>query len=215
MSAIWGAYSNPGAGAIPVLEFALAALDPKIREQALEVLGATGSTQAIPAVRAALADRDLNVKYAATLSWVELAGESCFAELAGLLVTARGEERHALLRGFFHATNYMGLYIAIGPASDAIITALQAALADDLPQTRIAAASPLAWIRHPLAEQALLKGFQRESDGDVKAHMLTLAANYSSPVAGEMLHAALEDDDLLVRQTGEYLQELIQKGARP
>ena len=215
MSAIWGAYSDPAAGAIPVLELTLAAQDPRVREQALEVLGATGSEQAVPAVRAALADPDLEVKYAATLSWVELAGEGCLPELAQFIETTRGEERRAVLRGFFHATNYTGLDVAMSPAGTAIIAALRSALADDLPQTRLAAASPLAWLRHPLAEQALRAGFVSERDGDTKAHMLALAVNLSSPMAGELLNAALQDDQLLVRQTGEYFQGIIHKGAKP
>ena len=215
MSAIWGAYSNPGAGAVPVLEQTLSAGDPKIREQALEVLGATGSEQAIPAVSAALDDPDLEVKYAATLSWVELAGEASLAELAELIETTRGEARQALLRGFFHASNYTALDVAGSPAGPAIIIALRTALADELPQTRLAAAAPLAWLRHPLAEQALQAGFAAERDVDAKAHMLALAVNFSSPVAGELLNAALQDDQLLVRQTAEYFQGINLKGAKP
>ena len=206
MSAIWGVYSNPDAGAIPVLKQSLTAESPKIREQALEVLGATGSADAIPIVCRALNDPDLDVKYATILSWVELAGESCFVELAHLIESTQGEERRVILRAFFHGTNYMGIDVALSPAIAEVVTALRSALADDLLRTRISAILPLAWIHHPLTEQALREGFQRERDGNVKAYMLTYAVNFSSPVANALLHASLKDDDILVRQTGEYLQ---------
>ena len=205
-SAVWGATDHPDAGAVPLLEQAIRASDPQTREAALEVLGASGSADAIPIAVHALDDPDADIQYAATLSWVELAGESCFAGLAERLETMRGEARGAILRGFFHATNYTGLDVALSPHAERLISALQAAVGDDLSQTRIAAARPLAWIRRPSAEQALRLAFGHETDADVKAHMLRIAVNLSSPVAAELLAAALQDPDVLVRQTAEYLQ---------
>jgi len=208
MSAIWGVYSNPDAGAIPVLTQTLAAESPKIREQALEVLGATGSTDAIPIVCGALTDPGLDVKYAAVLSWVELAGENCFVELAHLIAATHGEDRRVILRAFFHVTNYMGIEVALSSAINEIVTALRFALADALPQTRISAILPLAWIHHPLTEQMLYEGFQYERDSNVKMYMLSYAVNFSSPAADELLRLSLKDDDNLIRQTGEYLQSV-------
>ena len=71
---------------MPVLELALQAENPEIRVQALEVLGATAAPEAIPVAQQAVNDPDLEVKYAAALSWVELAQERCFEELAQVIL---------------------------------------------------------------------------------------------------------------------------------
>ena len=205
-AAISGATGHPDAGSVPVLEQALATVNREIREEALEVLGATGAAQAIPLVRRALDDPDPDIKYAATLSWLELAGDSCLPELADLLESARCEARRAILRGFFHATNYTGLNLFLSPHVDTLLSALEMSLADELPQTRIAAALPLAWIRHPRAAELLLGAFRAEPDADARAHMLSNAVNLSSPAAGALLDASVSDPMLLVRQTGEYLR---------
>ncbi len=205
LSAVWGLYSRPDPAAVPVLEVALRADNPEIRELALEVLGATENPAGIPVVKAALRDPHLEVQYAATLSWVELAGETCFAELAELIEQTRGLERRAILRGFFHATNYMGLETSSTPHIIALINALDAALNDALPETRLCAFLPLCWIRHSRAESVALQGFQREPSGDVKAHMLTVARHLMSPIAARLLDESLASPEPLLRQTAEYL----------
>ncbi len=205
LSAVWGLYSRPDPAAVPVLEVALRAENPEIRELALEVLGATENPAAIPVVKDALRDPRPEVQYAATLSWVELARESCLAELAELIERTRGIERRAILRGFFHATNYMGIEIGFAPGAVALINALDSALGDALPETRLSAYLPLCWIRHPEAEAALLDGFRREPNSDVKAHLLTVATHLMSPVAGRLLEESLTSSDPLLRQTAEYL----------
>jgi hypothetical protein len=88
-----------------------------------------------------------------------------------------------------------------------LIHALESGLRDDLPQTRLAAFLPLAWMRHPHADQALLAGFRREIDGDTQAHMLTAAVHLMSPAASVLLEEALHSDDFLVKQTAEFLAE--------
>lgn len=207
LSAVWGLYSRPDPAAVPVLEVALRAENPEIRELALEVLGATENPAAIQVVKTALRDSNPEVQYAATLSWVELAREGCFTELAGLIARTRGLERRAILRGFFHATNYMGIETGFAPGAALLINALAAALNDDLPETRLIAYLPLCWIRHPEAEAALLDGFHREPNSDVKAHMLTVSQHLMSPVAALLLEESLRSPDLLLRQTAEYLSK--------
>jgi molecular chaperone DnaK (HSP70)/HEAT repeat protein len=205
LAAVWGLYSRPDPAAVPVLEVALRADNPEIRELALEVLGATENPAGIPVVKAALHDPSPDVQYAATLSWVELAREACFAELADLISRTRGLERRSILRGFFHATNYMGIETGSAPDIAIVIRALNVALEDDLPETRLSAFLPLCWIRHPEAETALLEGFHREKNSDVKARMLTTAVNLMSPVADRLLTDSLSDPDPLMRQTTEHL----------
>ncbi len=205
ISAVWGLYNRPDPAAVPVLAVAMQARNPEVRELALEVLGATEAPEAIPVVKAALSDPNPEVQYAATLSWVELAREACFAELAGWIERTRGWERRWILRGFFHATNYMGIETGSAPDAVLLINALDTALCDDLPEARLAAFLPLTWARHPLAESALLTGFRRETNSDVKAHMLTAAAHLMSPCAATLLDEAKNSPDLLVRQTAEYL----------
>lgn len=205
LAAVWGLSSHPDPACVPVLEVALQAQNPEIRELALEVLGATETPAAIPAAKMALRDLNHEVQYAATLSWIELARETCFAELAALISQTRGLERHALLRGFFHATNYMGIEIASTPDAALLIDMLEAAMNDELPKVRLSAFMPLCWIRHPKAESALLEGFRREADSDTKARMLAVAAHLMSPVTEKLLQEASQSADPVVRQTAEYL----------
>ena len=203
LSAVLGVTTHPQPAAVPVLAAALRAQDPEIRVLALEVLGATEALEAVQVVKSALDDPAFEVQYAATLSWVELAREACFAELAKRIEQTHGWARRWLLRGFFHATNYMG--IECGSASDAavLIRALETALRDDLPEARIAAFLPLAWMRHPSAEDALLAGFRRETDSDARAHMLAAAVSFSSPAASVLMEEARQSNDPLIGQTAE------------
>jgi molecular chaperone DnaK (HSP70) len=207
LSAVWGLYSRPDPAAVPVLEVALRSENPEIRELALEVLGATENPAAIPVVKSALRDPHPAVQYAATLSWVELAREACLVELADLIGQTRGSERRAILRGFFHATNYMGIETGSAPDAVVLINALDSALNDPLPEARLSAFLPLCWIRHPEAEFALLAGFRRETNSDVKAHMLTVSQHLMSPVAARLLQESLESPDPVLRQTAEYLSK--------
>jgi molecular chaperone DnaK (HSP70)/HEAT repeat protein len=205
LSAVWGMYSRPDPAAVPVLAVALRAQNYEIRELALEVLGATEAPEAIEVVRSALADPQPEVQYAATLSWIELAREACFAELADLIKQTCGWERRWILRGLFHATNYMGIETGSAPEALTLIRALDSALGDDLPEARLAAFMPLAWTRHPEVEASLLAGFRREPDSNVKAHMLTAAVHLMSPLAATLLEESRGSTDPLIRQTAEYL----------
>jgi hypothetical protein len=103
----------------------------------------------------------------------------------------------------------MGVECGSAPDVLVLIRALENALEDDLPQARLAAFLPLAWMRHPRADQALLTGFRHEADGDTQAHMLTAAVHLMSPAASALLEEARRSDVLLVRQTAEFLAELM------
>lgn len=205
LAAVWGLANRPDPAAVPVLEVALLAQNAEIRELALEVLGATETPDAIPVVKSALTDPRAEVQYAATLSWVELARAACFGELADWIERTRGPERRAILRGFFHATNYLGIETGSAPEAGRLIQALNSALGDDLPETRLSAFLPLCWMRHPEAETALRDGFRREPSGEVKAHVLTAARNLMSPLAESLLAEACASPDPLLRQAAEYL----------
>jgi len=207
MAAVWGLYSRPDPAAVPVLEVALRAENPETRKIGLEILGATETPLAIPVVKAALRDTHPEVQYAATLSWIELARETCFAELAEVIEQTRGPERHAILRGFFHATNYMGIEIGSTPDAIPLINALKLALNDDFPEVRLSAFMPLCWMQHSEAETALLEGFQHEINSQVKAKVLRAAADFMSPIAKKLQKEACQSRDLLLRQTAENLLE--------
>jgi len=204
MSAIWGLQNHPDGGAVPVLALAVRAASAEIRALALEVLGASDAPEAIPLVRAAMSDPDDNVKYAATLSLVELAHESCFDEIAGLIETSSGESLRWTLRGFFHATNYLGL--ELGNSSGRLFAALENALGDSLPAVRVSACMLLAWSRHPRAGEVLLRAFQTEADSQTRAQILTNAVHLSSPVAETLVHEALDSTDTLLHKTAAFLR---------
>jgi HEAT repeat protein len=154
-----------------------------------------------------LQDPNPAIKYAAAFSWVELAGEGSFAGLADVINTSHGTELDAILRGFFHGLNYIGLDASTTKNVEQLVRAFEQALLDVLPEARISATLSLAWIQHPLAGDVLYAGFARETDPNVKAQMLRTAVNFSSLVATKLLSDALTDTVELVRQTGEYLQQ--------
>jgi HEAT repeat protein len=206
-SAVWGMYERPDPAAVPVLAITLQAENPEVRELALEVLGATENPEAIPIVKSLVGDRVFEVQYAAVLSWVELARESCFPELADWIKNTQGWSRRWILRGFFHATNYMGIESGASSDVEVLIQALDIAMHDDLPQSRLAAFLPLAWMRHPDVEKVLLSGFKNETDSDTQAHMLTAAVHLMSSAADELLEMAMQNNDPLVRQTAEILSK--------
>ncbi len=207
MAAVWGLYSRPDPAAVPVLEVVLRAENPETRKVGLEILGATETPLALPVVKAAVRDAHPEVRYAATLSWIELARENCLAELAEVIEVVPSSERQAILRGFFHATNYMGVEIGSAPDAISVINALKLALGDERLEVRLAAFMPLCWIRHPEAEATLLTRFKSEKDSQVKAQVLRTAVNLTSPVSSKLHKEALQGSDLLLRQTAEILSE--------
>ena len=207
LAAAWGLSTTPDYTAVPVLAITLQAHDPEIRDVALEGLGQTRSADAIAVVRRAIDDPELDVKYSATLSMIELAEAGCLEELAGIIRQHRGWERQRIIRGLFHATNYLQIKIGSTPSAEVVIQALEDALQDDLPETRLAAAMPLAWMRHPHATEALKAGYRHETDGETKANILFAAVSLMSPAAEELSAEALESPIVQVRQTAEYLRE--------
>ncbi len=205
LAAAWGLSLSPDPRAVPVLEIALRAQDPEVRIKTLESLGATQAAEAVPVVRAALQDSDLDVRYAATLSMLELAGEACLPELTGIIEDTRGPERLCILRGLFHATNYLRIDIALTPAVEDMIDTLSAASLDEDPEVRVLAAMTLAWMRHDLAATTLREIYHRERDSQVKARLLRAAIDLMSPAGQDLLSDALRGQDALVRATAEYL----------
>lgn len=204
-AAAWGLRDCQDPAAVPVLAAVLLADDPDVRVKALEVLGTMGLAQTLPVIRQSLHDPDPDVQYAATLSLLEVAGDACLAELAGLIAQGSGQSRQAILRGFFHATNYLKIRSEQHEAIDALMTALEAALYDDLPQAREAAIWPLAWMQHPRAADLLRAAYAREADSAVRAQIVRISSSLMSDASGDILQAALQSDDALVRNTAEQI----------
>jgi HEAT repeat protein len=205
LAAAWGLSTTPDSSAIPVLAITLQAQDPEARDISLEALGQMRTQEALPVVRQALDDPDLDVQYSAVLSLIELAEAEALPELAERIRQARGWPRQRILRGLFHATNYLQIEIGATPAADVVISALEAALLDELPAARIAAAMPLAWMQVPRAADVLAAAYARETDSDAKANMLNAAVALMSLAAEMLLQDGLQSADKLVRQTAEYL----------
>jgi HEAT repeat protein len=212
LAAAWGLSKDPDPQMVSVLGIVFQATGPGVQVKALEVLGATGSPEAIPLARQGIAEPDPDVQYAATLSYLELAGEACLPDLAGLITNTHGWSRQAILRGFFHATNYRFIDLGRSSAADLVLDALEMALSDDLTEARLAAAMPLAWMRHPRAEQILARAFRQERDPQTRARMLNVAVDLMSPINQELLGEAQGDPDPAVREMANYL---IKRGALP
>ncbi len=205
LAAAWGLSRDPDAGSVPVLVVVLQAQDPEIRIKALESLGATQAAAAVPGVQRALDDPDLDVQYAAALSWVELEGEACLPGLAQRIRESCGQVRAGFARALFHATNYLFMDVAHSACVDVVLQALEAALQDDLPEARLAASMPLAWIHHPRSTLALQRAFEQEGDVEVKSRMLMHAIHLMAPIGNTLLAEALHSPDEPLRQVAEYL----------
>jgi HEAT repeat protein len=213
-AAAWGLRDCQDAAAVPVLEVVLKAEDPDVRIKALEALGANDTPQAMPIVREAMNDPEPDVKYAATLSLLELAGESWLQELSGIIGRTSGVTLQQVLRGFFHATNYLKIDVAQSKAADLMIDSLETALLDDMPDVRMAVVWPLAWMRHARTPIVLKQAYYREIDSGVKAQMVRVAtslmaentgAGEAVQVAEQILKDALENPDGKVRRVAEEI----------
>ena len=207
MAAAWGLRDCQDTAAVPALEMVLKADDPEVRVKGLEALGANDTPEAMPVVRNAMNDPEPEVKYAATLSLLELAGESWLRELSGIIGRTSGVTRQQVLRGFFHATNYLKIDVANTKAADLMIDALETALLDDMPEVRLAVAWPLAWMRHERTPSVLRRAYRLEADPEVKAQMMRVAASLMSDVGEELLNDGLKSSVPRVRQIAEQIMK--------
>jgi HEAT repeat protein len=206
-AAAWGLRDCQDSAAVPVLEVVLKAKDPEVRIKALEALGQNDTPEAMPVVRNSMNDPEPDVKYAATLSLLELAGESWLQELSGIIGRTSGVTLQQVLRGFFHATNYLKIDVAKSKAADMLIDALETALLDELPEVRMAVIWPLAWMRHERTPMVIKNAYRREADSDVKAHIVRVASSLSSEAGEEILQDALGSKDAKVRDVAEKIRE--------
>lgn len=202
-AAAFGLRETQDKAALPVLKRVLQAKDPDVRIKALEALGISGIREAMPMVREAMFDPEPSVKYAATLSLLELSGEGWLDELAGVIGRTSGETLEQVLRAFFHATNYLKINVAKSKSADILLDAIETALLDESPRVRMAAAWPLAWMRHERTPTLLKKTYRLETDNEVKAHIVRLASALLSAASDEILEDALKSKDPLVKQEAE------------
>ncbi|MBK8028715.1 MAG: HEAT repeat domain-containing protein [Chloroflexi bacterium] len=212
MAAAWGLRNSQDSAAVPVLEAVLSAEDPEVRIKGLEALGQNDTPEAMPVVRQAMNDPDPDVKYAATLSLLELAGEGWLQELSGIIGRTTGVTRQQILRGFFHATNYLKIDVAKTQSADLLIDALETALLDDMDDVRMAVVWPLAWMRHDRTPGVLKRAYLVEQSETVKAHMVRVASSLMSDAADEILQDALKHSGR-VRQVADQIMQ--DRGGRP
>lgn len=212
-AAAWGLRECQDPAAVPVLKVVLEAQDPEVRIKALEVLGQNDTPEALPVVRNSMNDPEPDVKYAATLSLLELAGEAWLEELSGVIGRTGGVTRQQVLRGLFHATNYLKIDVSKTKAVDLMIDALETALLDDLPQARMAVTWPLAWMRHERTPGILKRAYYLEMDSDVKAQIVRISTSLmeddinspSNKAASEILQDALKSKDASVKKAADEI----------
>ena len=216
-AATWGLRDCQDAAAVPVLEVCLKAEDMEVRIKALEALGANDTPEAMPVVRNAMNDPEPQVKYAATLSLLELSGESWLQELSGIIGRTSGVTLQQVLRGFFHATNYLKIDVGKSRAADLMIDALETALMDEMPEVRKAVIWPLAWMRHERTPGILKRNYAIEQDSEVKAEVVRITSSLMSKIAGaslaereiadEILKQALNSNDPIVKAEADKVME--------
>ncbi len=191
--------------AVPALQAVVQAKDPDVRVKGVEALAATDMPEALPLVEQVLRqDSSMSVCYAATLSYLELARDNGLPTLAGLIQAEDSLRRLYLLKGFFHAVNYLNLKVAESDHALALFNALHTALRDELPETRIAAIWPLAWWwRDDTSGQALLAAYQAETSTQVRAEMLRITVKLMTGVGETILADALHSEDACLREEAE------------
>jgi HEAT repeat protein len=212
-AAAFGLRNCQDSAAVPALAAVLRADDPEVRVQGLEALSANNTPEAVPVVQGKLRDPDGDVAYNAVLSLLELCGDDCLGELVALIRQTQGVPLEPILRGLFHASNYLHLDWTGHPACDALFDALASALEDTLAPVRMAAIWPVAWMRHERAATLLEEAFHREQDGAVKAHMLWVAACLMADSSSKLLEAGLQSEDSRVRDMAEHIRETRAAGA--
>jgi HEAT repeat protein len=215
-AAAWGLRDTQDSAAVPVLEVVLKAKDPDVRIKALEALGMNDTPEAMPVVREAMNDPEPDVKYAAVLSLLELAGERWLQELSGIIGRTSGITLKQVLRGFFHATNYLKIDVGKSQSADMMIDALETALLDEMAEVRHAVIWPLAWMHHERTPFILRKTYNLEQDSDVKAEIVRITTSLMSELAGageqarevsdEILRDALSSSDPVVKKAAEEAQ---------
>ena len=206
LAVVWGVSVHPDMRWVPVLEITYQSKDLETRIKTLEMLGDTGASQALPLVRRALDASNLDEKYAAVLSYLELAGEAAIPDIIERIQISGGSTCAAYLRGFFHATNYLQIDVARCVQIETVQTALEKASRDPNPETRLIAVMSLAWLHTPACNQALQTAFERETQPAVKARLLYLAVSLMSPVRAALLDAGLRDAQPEVREMAQYLR---------
>ena len=212
-AAAYGLRDCQDPAAVPVLAVCLKAEDPDVRIRALEALGANDSKEAIPVTRESINDPDPHVKYAAVLSLLELAGEEWLLELSGTIGRTSGVTLQQVLRGFFHATNYLKIDVGQSKTADIMIDALETALLDEMPEVRRASIWPLAWMNHERTPSILRRAYNIEQNSDVKSEIVRITTSLMADNAGateqgiqvseEILKSALKDADEVVKAVAE------------
>jgi len=222
-AAAWGLRDCQDSAAVPVLEVVLQAKDPDVRIKALEALGANDTPEAMPVVRNAMNDPEPDVKYAAVLSLLELSGESWLQELSGIIGRTHGVTLQQVLKGFFHATNYLKIDVGKSKSADMMIDALETALLDDMPAVRLACIWPLAWMRHQRTPIVLRKTWNIETDSAVKAEIVRIsnslmvadtgASKEEQQFAEDILNQALKSTDLVIKAAADLVVQDKQEAA--
>jgi hypothetical protein len=193
--------------AVKVLEVVMKAKDPDVRIKALEALGANDTPQAMPVVRQGMNDPDPDVKYAATLSLLELAGETWLDELSGVIGRTSGVTLQQVLRGFFHATNYLRIDVGKSKSADLMIDALETAMLDNMREVRMATIWPLAWMQHPRTAGILKRAYTAEADPEVKSHIVRVAASLGASAGDDILNDAVKSKQEVVRKMAEQITQ--------
>jgi HEAT repeat protein len=202
-AAAWGLRNCSDSAAVPVLEAALTASDPDVRINVLEALSANNTPDALRVVRTMLDDPASEVVYNAVLSLIEMEEDACIVEISRLIDKVDGARLEPILRGLFHATNYLHLPLAEHPAVHVLLDALAHAVIDPAPEARQAVAWVLAWMRHDDATNLLRYLYYEEQDSIVKAHILRVTRALMNDAGDELLADAIFSDDPILVQAAQ------------
>lgn len=205
----WGLHGKHDPLAVEVLKMSLKSGDAEIRAKAMEAFSTTETRAAIEPVRdMMLNDPDEHVVYHAALSYVELLESECVEDFAQWFTTISDPDRlKAMLRGFFHATNYRHVNVSGSTHIDALIDALQVVMQHDSTKVRWQGIWCLAWMKSDRTPAIIESLYHAEADMELKAHFLNVAVNLMSQDSDKLLEDALASDEERLRREALQLVE--------
>jgi HEAT repeat protein len=212
-AAAWGLRDHTDSAAVPVLAMVLRADDPEVRIKALEALAANGTPDVLAVATDALDDPHHEVAYYAALALIEVGGAAVLPDLIAAVARTTGSRLEPLLRGLFHAANYLHLDLLALPESGDLLDALTHALADDQPEARLAAVWLLAGMPDSRAAALLVDVFQAEADPAVQSQVLRIAISLMAAGATDpLIRAGLDSPHAGVRALAGAYRDAIQAG---
>lgn len=198
----WGVYGRHDPLVVRVLAESMRAGNPEIRAKVTECLGTTSLSEALPLLMRTMGgDPAMHVVYNAAQSYIEIGGLEVVDDFIELFRKLDDPARTtAILRGFFHATNYRHVPLLEHKHVLDLIEVLDRLMHSPDENVRRQAIWCLVWIKHPDVSRRVQSIYHVEQNADIKAHILNVAVNLMMDGSKSLLKSALQDPAERVQQ---------------